>query len=159
MNCGTFQEVNRNGNWKFFPKPEIQNEIEFFEEKLVEILAGLQRHSTTVESHLFYLTVFSSFGSNGIKIYKGKYFSILFPVILTSSPFPLVHRTDAFWVCSSKHQPSLMVCHGSHKRPCRAVHFDIEELGAKAVYCGKWEHNSLWIAPDQSCYGKSVACD
>lgn len=72
MNCGTFQEVNRNGTWKFFPKPEIKNEIEFFEEKLVEILAGLQRHSMTVESYLLYLTVFSSFGYNSIKIYKEK---------------------------------------------------------------------------------------
>lgn len=64
--------MNRNGTWKFFPKPEIKNEIEFFEEKLMEILAGLQRHIMTVESYLLYLTVFSSFGSNSIKIYKEK---------------------------------------------------------------------------------------
>lgn len=72
MNCGIFQEVNRNGNWKFFPKLEIKNETEFFEEKLVEILAGLQRYRITVESYLFYWTIFSSFGSSGIKVYKEK---------------------------------------------------------------------------------------
>lgn len=69
MNCGTFQEVSRNGNGKFLRKPEIQNEIELFEEKLVEILTRLYRHSPIVESYLLYLAVFSSFGSNGIKAY------------------------------------------------------------------------------------------
>lgn len=53
MNCGMFQELNRNGNCKFFPESEIQNEIEFCEEKPVEILAGLQRqHSHGVPSAL-----------------------------------------------------------------------------------------------------------
>lgn len=72
MNCGIFQELNRNRNWKFFPEHEIQNEIEFCEEKPVEILAGLQKHSTAMESHLLYLTVFSSFGSSGLEICKEK---------------------------------------------------------------------------------------
>lgn len=149
MNCGTFQEVNRNGNWKFFPKPEIQNEIEFFEEKLAEILAGLQRHSTAVESYLVYLTVFSSFDSSVMKVYKEKSSFILFPVSLMSSPFPLVHRADAFSVCLSKPQPSLMFCHGSHRRPCRTLNLGIEEVGAKAISCEKWKHSSLGIALDQ----------
>lgn len=28
INCGIFWVLNRNGNWKFFPEPEIQNEIQ-----------------------------------------------------------------------------------------------------------------------------------
>lgn len=32
------------------------------------ILAGLLRHSMTMESYLPYLTVFRSFGFNGIKV-------------------------------------------------------------------------------------------
>jgi len=64
----------------------------------METLAGLQRRSTAMGAHLLYLTVFSSFG---IKICKEKKFLVLFPVILMSSPFPLLHRADACSVCLS----------------------------------------------------------